>query len=98
MCGGGNNFMSASNRSSPQRFPDLYALLNLNPLESDAAVVAAALRRLEDQLPPQHSPAQNELSAVRMAKLIELGKQHLLNPERKARYDQQWRQHHSQLK
>ena len=38
--------MSDSNPSTPERFPDLYSLLGLKPLERDTVVIEQALRRL----------------------------------------------------
>lgn len=88
--------MTAPKKSSSQRFPDLYALLGLEPLESDVTVIAAAMQRLQAQLQSQRSKTSDQSAAVRSAKILELGKQQLLHPERKQRYDRQWRQIHSQ--
>ncbi len=83
--------MSDSKPSSPQRFPDLYALLSLQPLESDRAAIEAALRRLAAQIKSNQLADDQDKASARNVKLFEFGKLHLLSAERKQRYDQQWR-------
>ena len=86
--------MSDVSRSAPRRLPDLYGLLGLAPLESDRARIEQALRRLASHIQTHtqavaaKGPSGPQLDRAR--KLFELGKQHLLEPAHKARYDEQW--------
>ncbi|MEO8270510.1 MAG: hypothetical protein ABI557_12375 [Aureliella sp.] len=84
--------MSDSNPSNPERFPDLYALLGLEPLERESAIIEQALRRLAVQIQAnaKTTDASQRQRLQRAHKLFELGKQQLLNSERKQRYDLQW--------
>lgn len=71
------------------RFPDLYQLLELQPLEDDQQAIEAALQRaLEFAKSAQSS---NPKAAKKAAKLRELGKLHLLDPQRKIAYDEKWK-------
>lgn len=86
--------MSDGRPSASERFPDLYALLGLEPLEPDRARIQQSLKRLASQI-QVHSQTAAEaapgpLQIERARKLFELGKQQLLDPARKVRYDQQW--------
>ncbi len=84
--------MSDSNPSTPERFPDLYALLGLKPLEREPAAIEQALRRLAARIQAGSNPtdAAQRQRRERDRKLFEFSKQHLLDPLRKQRYDQQW--------
>lgn len=84
--------MSDSNPSTPERFPDLYSLLGLEPLERDTARIELALRRLASQIQAgaNVTDAAQLQRLQRARKLFELGKQQLLDAQRKQRYDQQW--------
>lgn len=84
--------MSDSNPSTPERFPDLYSLLGLKPLERDTVVIEQALRRLaiHIQAGANATDAAQRQRLQRARKQFELGKQQLLDPQRKQRYDQQW--------
>ncbi len=74
--------------SDKPSLPDLYGLLKLQPLESDAKVIEDALRRVL-RITKQQRSSQPEL-AKRSARLLELGKHHLLDVNRKSAYDRQW--------
>ena len=84
--------MSDSNPSTPERFPDLYALLGLEPLERDVVSIEQTLRRLAGQIQASANTTDDahRQRLQRARKLFELGKQQLLDPQRKQRYDQQW--------
>ncbi|MCC7333611.1 MAG: hypothetical protein IT422_00850 [Pirellulaceae bacterium] len=84
--------MSDSNPSTPERFPDLYSLLGIEPLERDAPVIEQALRRLASQIQAgaNATDAAQRQRVERARKLFEFGKQQLLDPQRKQRYDRQW--------
>lgn len=84
--------MSDSNPSTPERFPDLYSLLGLEPLERDAAVIEQALRRLASQIQAgvNVTDVAQRQRLQHARKLFELSRQQLLDPQRKQRYDQQW--------
>lgn len=86
--------MSDGRPSASERFPDLYALLGLEPLEPDRARIQQSLNRLASQIQThsqsaaKDAPSQPQIERAR--KLFELGKQQLLDPVRKVHYDQQW--------
>lgn len=86
--------MSDESPPASERFLDLYALLGLGPLEPDRARIQQSLKRLASQIQAHsQSTAKDAPSPAqigRARKLFELGKQHLLDPAAKARYDQQW--------
>src|SRR5690606_356863 len=86
--------MSDRGPSASGRFLDLYALLGLSPLEPDQARIRQSLQRLASQIQERSQTAAQDAhsqSQVRRArKLFELGKSQLLDPTRKAKYDQQW--------
>lgn len=86
--------MSGDNPSASERFPDLYALLGLEALEPDRARIQQSLKRLASQIQARSQTAAKDAPSraqiERARKLFELGKQQLLEPARKARYDQQW--------
>jgi hypothetical protein len=77
---------------SPQRLPDLYSLLSLPALESDLAVIEAAISRLASQATSDQLAGQPAQQVARKLKLHELSQYHLLSADRKRRYDQKWRQ------
>lgn len=76
-----------------QNLVDLYKLLELEPLEKDPSKIHAALKKLV-RIAKESSDTQ---VAKRAAKILELGKQNLLDPERKAIYDQKWKAAQSAL-
>ncbi|MCA9133876.1 MAG: hypothetical protein KDA45_12005 [Planctomycetales bacterium] len=77
----------------PQRLPDLYSLLGLEPLEADRGVIEQALKRLLARA-KQAEKAQDQPAVKRAARILELGKKNLLQPQRKKLYDEQWRRVH----
>ncbi len=82
------------NSDSPDRFPDLYKLLSLQPLESDAAAIASALQSMSDRAQSASTDAKQAQRAKRAKRLVELGRLHLLSGDRKLAYDQRWEQVH----
>jgi hypothetical protein len=85
----------ASTNSSA--FVDLYQLLQLKPLEDNAARIQAKLERLSataraSAAQPAGSAAADDSENRRLLKLVALGQKYLLDPSRKAEYDRQWRQ------
>lgn len=94
--------MSDSNSPPPERFPNLYALLGLEPLEQNLGRIQAALKRLAGRIQAQARSQTSDESNVDRSKieharrLFELGKQQLLDPQRKLRYDQQWQASYGQ--
>ncbi len=83
---------TTANAPSSERFPDLYELLSLQPLESDQAAIEGALRRLAAVVKSLQLADSRDPSAARSAKIFELGKRHLLSVERKQAYDRKWQQ------
>lgn len=81
---------SLEKSNSGQPFPDLYRLLSLRSLETDRSQIEAALRRLAAQIKSSQLADDGDNATTRKAKLLELGKLHLLSTERKKQYDQQW--------
>ncbi len=80
----------AEESNSGQAFPDLYRLLSLRSLETDRTAIETALRRLAAQIKASQLADDRDTTTTRHAKLLELGKLHLLSTERKKKYDQQW--------
>ncbi|MGN6547441.1 MAG: hypothetical protein ACTHK7_20480 [Aureliella sp.] len=71
------------------RLPNLYQLLGLAPLESDSSKIAAAIKRL--QKPEGQDAAAGAAELQRSQKVVALAQKYLLDPQRKAAYDQQWK-------
>ncbi len=74
------------------QLPDLYQLLQLEPLEDDRSKIESALRRLLAH--GRELQAQQPKQAQRLAKIVELGKRHLLTADAKAKYDAYWHNVH----
>lgn len=80
----------AEESNSGHAFPDLYRLLSLKSLETDRTAIETALRRLAAQIKASQLADERDTTTARNAKLLELGKIHLLSTERKKKYDQRW--------
>ena len=77
-------------KTSANTFVDLYSLLGLKPLEDDNEKIQNALR--ECVRTAKSAKASGDAKAAkRAAKLLELGKQNLLNEQRKQAYDLKWK-------
>jgi len=76
--------------TKPPQLPDIYQLLQLEPLEEDRGKIEAALLRLLSH--GRELQAKQPKQAQRLAKVVELGKRHLLNADAKAKYDAHWLQ------
>lgn len=79
---------SNSSTGDAPAIPNLYRLLQLQPLESDQQLIESALksamklaRQMQDSDPTR---------AQQMARVIELGRKYLLSAERKSQYDARW--------
>lgn len=79
---------SETSSKSLGSLPDLYRLLELSPLESSHRVIESSLKRVLKAAREQQS--SNPAKAKKAAKLLELGKRTLLDPQAKAAYDVQW--------
>lgn len=73
---------------SQEQLPDLYRLLGLTPLETDATKIQRALLAMQKKA---ESAQKTDIKfAQRATKVIALGKKNLLEPVRKAAYDRAW--------
>lgn len=79
----------ASNSPGKATVPDLYRLLDLSPLEGDRSRIEQALRQVLKHAKETQQSDPDE--SKRSARLLELGKQNLLDAKRKAAYDQKWK-------
>jgi hypothetical protein len=70
------------------RLPNLYQLLSLQPLEDDRGKIEQALRQVYAEF--KASESSNPKRAAKAARIVELGKQHLLSADRKQTYDRHW--------
>ncbi|GIW97719.1 MAG: hypothetical protein KatS3mg111_1052 [Pirellulaceae bacterium] len=75
-----------SSNPSPKSFPDLYRLLNLDPLEGDPARIRAAMQRVAAR-----AKKESGTSGQRLQRLLALAQRHLLDAHHKAAYDKRWR-------